>query len=394
LRILIMKGQSQYGGTRLFADHAAAAFRRRGHAVDVLDLTLTETIEQSVLPHAQNASVDLVFTINVAGDFRDSQGRTVTDIYGAPHVVWHTDYILNQTERLHGTPKSTAALVVDPTQVETVQSIFGADRFDHVSFFPHGAVGEAARDDAEVDDFVARRPIGVLWSGGFQQPDVPWQDITGPARQVMIDALDLALAVEWMPSHQALDTVLTSRGLDIRDPIHRGVRAAAVLVDTEVRKTRRFEFLKALAASGMPVHICGANWESELYRFRNATYEGEVEMTRMVELMRQSRVVLNTNANFGAGSHERPFSASLAGAACFSDFSRHYAQVFEPGKNIELFFWKDLVDGMERLGALAADPERCFGYARSAKALTLAGHTWDHRIDLILEAADAVKAPA
>ncbi len=62
--------------------------------------------------------------------------------------------------------------------------------------------------------------------------------------------------------------------------------------------------------------------------------------------MRQSRLVLNTNGNFGAGSHERPFSASLAGAATFSDLSRYYAQVFAPGANIELFRWKDLAGGM------------------------------------------------
>jgi hypothetical protein len=107
--------------------------------------------------------------------------------------------------------------------------------------------------------------------------------------------------------------------------------------------------------------------------------------------MRQSRVVLNTNGNFGAGSHERPFSASLAGAATFSDYSRYYGQVFEDEKNIALFRWKDLDGGMAQLKALAADPERAFDYARSAKALTLSGHTWDSRIDLVLAAGEAVR---
>jgi hypothetical protein len=108
--------------------------------------------------------------------------------------------------------------------------------------------------------------------------------------------------------------------------------------------------------------------------------------------MRQSRLVLNTNGNFGAGSHERPFSASLAGAATFSDFSRYYAQVFEPGINIELFCWKNLTAGMEKLASLVAEPQRCFDYARSAKAMTLAGHTWDRQIDQILAAGEAVRA--
>lgn len=392
MRILIMKGQSLYGGTRLFCDHAAAAFVRRGHEVELLDLTQSESAGMQILAHAPTAAVDLVFTINIAGEFRDSLGRTITDLYDAPHVVWHTDYILSQAERLHATPRSTALLLVDPTQVDAVQSIYGDERFDHVSFFPHPAVGEPAAEDEALADFLERRPIEILWSGGFQKPEPPWTDVAGPVRQVLQDALDLALAIEWMPPHDAMDTVLASRGMDLSDPANRGAREAAFMIDIEVRKTRRFEFLKAVAKTGLPLRICGVGWESQLYRFKNATYEGAVDMARMAELMRQSRLVLNTNGNFGAGSHERPFSASLAGAATFSDLSRYYAQVFAPGANIELFRWKDLAGGMERLQALAVDPQRCLDYARSAKAVTLAGHTWDVQVEQILQAGEAVRA--
>jgi hypothetical protein len=114
-------------------------------------------------------------------------------------------------------------------------------------------------------------------------------------------------------------------------------------------------------------------------------------MDRMVTLMRRARIVLNTNGNFGAGSHERPFSAALAGAATFSDHSRFYAQVFEPGRDIELFRWRDLPGGMAALKALADDPERSFRLARNARAITLAGHTWDRQAGQILQAAETVR---
>jgi hypothetical protein len=391
MRILIIKGQSQYGGTRLFVDEAAAAFQRLGHEVEILDVGDVADAGQRLLAHAPTTRTDLVFTINIVGEFRDTLGRSLSDLYGAPHVIWHTDYILSQVARLKGTPKSTAVLLVDPTQVEGVKSIYGEDRFDHIAFFPHPAVGQPAADDATLAEFLERRPIEVLWSGSFQKPEPAWVGIEGPARQVFQDALDLALSLEWIPPLEALDTVLASRGIDLSDPEMNGAREAATLIDVEVRKTRRYEFLKAVAKTGLPLRICGVGWESQLYRFKNATYEGPVEMTRMAELMAQSRLVLNTNGNFGAGSHERPFSASLAGAATFSDFSRYYAQVFEPGANIELFHWKNLTGGMEKLAALAADPERCFEYARSAKAVTLAGHTWDAQIGQILAAGEAVR---
>jgi Glycosyl transferases group 1 len=395
MRILIMKGQSQYGGTRLFADHATEALRRRGHEVEVLDLGQGDDATMPILDHAARAGqVDLIFTINIGGDFGRSLGGSLSDLYGgAAHVIWHTDYVLSQAGRLRGTPSTTAVLVVDPTQADAVRTIFGAERFMHLGFFPHPAVGGRAPDDASVAEFTARRPIPVLWSGSFQKPEPSWAGVEGPARAVLQQALDLALSMEWIPPHEALDMVLLARGIDLADPSRRGAREAAALVDMEVRRTRRFEFLKAVAKTGIPLHIVGAGWESQLYRFKNATYEGPVEMTRMAELMTQSRVVLNTNGNFGAGSHERPFSASLAGGATFSDFSRYYGEVFQPGRTIELFNWRDLGDGMERLKRLAADPARAFEYARGAKAITLAGHTWDRRIDLILQAGEAVRSP-
>jgi hypothetical protein len=392
MRILMMKGQSQYGGTRLFADLAAAALARRGHQVDVLDLGETDQAGLAVLQHAVGATpYGLIFTINIAGEFRDSAGRTLGDLYGAPHVVWHTDYILSKAERVRQTPKSTALLLVDPSQVDAVRAVYGEDRFERVGFFPHPAVGEPAPDEASVAQFCERRPIRVLWSGGFQKPETPWKDVDGPARQLLADALDLALSVEWTPPHEALAEVMRARGLDPAAPELSQALEAAALLDVEVRMTRRFEFLKAVAKSGVALHIVGAGWEGQLYRFKTATFEGPVDMTRMVELMRSSRVVLNTNGNFGAGSHERPFSAALAGAATFSDYSRYYGQVFDEGEDIALFRWRDLAGGMDQLKALAADPARAFEMARRAKAKTLAQHTWDQRIGLVLEAGEAVR---
>ncbi|HEY0435838.1 MAG TPA: hypothetical protein VGC92_04315, partial [Phenylobacterium sp.] len=256
MRILMMKGQSQYGGTRLFADLAAQAFARRGAQVEVMDLGTAELAGMNpgamVLAHAPGpAPYDFIFTINIAAEFRDSQGRTLRDLYGCPHVVWLTDYALRQAERIRGTPRDTAVLVVDPTQIEAIHDVYGPDRFQHVAFFPHPAVGEPSPDEATVAEFVERRPIPVLWSGGFQKPEVVWKDVLGPARQLLQDSMDLALSVEWMPPHEAVRAVMESRGLDADSPEMRQAREASALVDIEVRMTRRFEFLKALAKTGL-----------------------------------------------------------------------------------------------------------------------------------------------
>lgn len=381
-----------YEGTRTFIDAAAAAFSARGLVADVIDLEGLDDPLSAIRAAAAGGPTHLVYTINILGEARDQQGRSIAQMFGAPHVVWHVDYVLSQEQRLDLTPPGTAMMVVDPSQIEALQSIYGAERFPHVRFCPHAAVGEAAADDADTAAFAERRPIPMLWTGSLQKTKTrPWADALEGTRRVFDEAYDLALAAEWMPPHRALDTVLTSRGVNLADPAHRGARAAARWIDVEVRKTRRFEFVKAVAKTGLPIHICGDGWDSDLYRFKRLTFHGPTPMLKVAEMMSQARVVLNTNGNFGAGSHERPLSALLAGAAAFSDYTAFYDQALGEDDGIALFRWKDLGAGMAQLTALATDAEAAWTLAQAGKAKVLAGHTFASRVDTILAAAETVR---
>jgi hypothetical protein len=389
MNILLAKGQSQYEGTRTFTDHAAAAFIAQGHSAFVLDLVpMQVTFDNIVQAAAAHGPYDLIFTINYLGETRNAEGRYLSEVLGAPHVVWHTDYILSQQQRLEATAQSTPILVVDPTQIDAIKSIYGEARFDHLGFFPHPAVGQPAPEDADVKAFEANRPIPILWSGGFQRPGTPpWNDGAPATRKIFNDAFDLAMSVEWMAPHIALETVARSRGADMNQPGNREARKAAWLIDREVRMARRFEFIRRLAKTGLPVYICGVGWDSQLYRFKNVQYAGSVSMSRMVELMRESRIVLNTNGNFGGGSHERPFSALLAGAACFTDYSQYYGEVFEDGADVAMFRWKSLGEDLGKLEALHADPQASFAMAQRGKVKVIENHTWTKRIEIVLAAA-------
>ncbi|RAK68933.1 glycosyltransferase [Phenylobacterium kunshanense] len=393
MRWLLIKGHSLYGGTRLFIDSATEALRKLGHECDVLDLAETADPRALLEASATVLKPDAIFSIGVLGEYREPSGRSLAEAFGAPHLLWHVDYLLGQFARLEQTPPQTRLLVVDPTQADAVRATYGEARHPDVRFFPHPAVGAPGPDDVDAAAFQAARPIPLLWCGGFQRPEDAWGNVPAELRRPLREAVDIALSEEWTPPHLAADQALRAHGVNTADPRERWKLKIASCVQDVVRSTRRTEFLKALAKAGLPVHICGEGWQRHLYRFKNATFEGPVEMTRMVELMRRSRVVLNTNANFGAGSHERVFSAALAGAAPFSDHSRYYDRAFAPGE-IALFRWKDLPGAMANLRALVDDPERAFEIGRAAKARAVGHHTWDERLPLILEAAEAARIAA
>ena len=393
MRVVLFKGPSQYDGTRTFIDELAAAFDARGYRSAVFDLAGVDDVEAAIAAAAADPSAGtptaLVLSINILGEHRDRQGRGMAEIFGAPHVVLFVDYILSLASRLRATPETTALLSVDPTQAEGVKSIFGSERFAAVDFCPHGAVGEPA-PDADADAFAARRDIAILWSGSFQKPGEPiWATQAPSVRKLYDDAVDLALSVEWMPPLEALDQVLRAHGADPANPALQTARCDACHIDARVRVIRRFEMISTLARSGLPLTICGAGWDSA--DLPNANRLGPVSMPAAVALMRRARVVLNTNGNFGAGAHERPLSALLAGAAALSDVSRFYAEAVVEGQDMAFYRWKALDVGIETLARLAGDPDAAFSIAQAGGAKVARAHRWAHRLDAILGAAGAAR---
>jgi len=393
MRIALLKGQSAYDALRVFLDEIEAAFRRRGDEVVMIDLAGVQDFS-ALLEQARGAGpFDLIYSFNILAEYRTSDGRTIGQVLGAPHVFHYVDYPFTHAYRLDRTTRDAAILTIDPSHADAVKSVYGADAFGYVGFCPHAAIGEAAAPSPNVAAFAEARPIPVLFAGTFYKAgDPPWAKVEARARKVFSDAADLAASVEWMPALDALDQAMTAHGLDPADPQYREFRKHAAMVNEHVRAGRRFDVLKAAARAGVPMHIYGRGYEKHLYRFKNVTYGGEADFRRTVELMGQSRVVLNINANFGRGSHERPLTALLAGAAVMTDASAFYADHFVEGQELGVYRWKALDEGMEALAALAADPAQARDIAAAGQQRVMAGHRWDNRLDTIVQAADAARS--
>ena len=354
MRAVMVKGASAYDGTRLFIDEAAAAFQRAGHTVEIVDLTV-EPDHWAALERAGAGGGDLVFSINFLGESRRADGRTAAQVVGAPHVVWHVDYVLSQEPRLKATPRETAMLLVDHSQVDALNSVMGQDRYAHVGFCPHAAVGPAAPDDPDADAFQARRDIPILLSCTLTRPGpAPWAGLGARIRAVFDDAFDLAMAADWMRPLDALDQAMRARGMTVETLGLTQGRLAAAALDSQIRLTRRFAFVRALAKTGLPVHIRGRGWERDLYRFgKAAAFGGEATMAEVAGLMAR------------------------------------YAEAFGQDEGLVSFRWSGLDDAMAQLAALHADPVRAHALARAGQKRVMAEHLWDHRVPVILDAARA-----
>ncbi len=391
MRAVFIKGPSQYDATRAFTDDLAAAFARRGWAAEVIDAQAEPDLGAALAAAAQRSS-DLVHSIGCMGDARDGQGRSIGAIFGAPHVLQHVDYPLSHLGQLEATAPETAVLTVDPSHVEAIVATFGAERFAHLGFCPHAAVGEPAELDADPEAFAQARPIPILFAGSFYGArPAPWAE-EGPGIRAVFDrALEIALAAEFVPALEALDQALTAVGEDPADPRYARMRKYATWVHEQVRVIRRQTLLDAAGAAGLPVFCVGAGYEGWIERHKSFRLGPPMGLTDTAALMRRARVVLNVNANFGRGSHERPLTAMLAGAATASDHGAWWADAFAEGRDMLLYRWTDLDAGLSRLAVLADDAEAAWRMGVSAQAQAMAGHRFDHRVDAVIAAAEAAR---
>jgi hypothetical protein len=385
VRVVFLIGRSNYGAFQAFADELAAAFRERGYEPDVFtgpDSTLEE--------FAARGPSALAFSFNSYGDFRTAGGRSVSEVFQCPHVVHFLDHPLTHLVRLEATAPDVALLAIDPTHVDAVNAAYPAGRFSHVAFAPHGGVG-APRLELDAEAFAAARPTPILFAGSFYRPEgpPPWAKLPTNVQSIFEEAVERALACEWTPALSALDAALRRRGLNPEDSNISALRLLASYVHEHVRSHRRFELLKTAARLGLPLHVYGVGYEKVLYRFKNVTYGGEASFAETIELMGRSRVVLNINANFGAGSHERPLSALLAGAAAATDHSTFYEQNFAYGSELAVYRWRSLDADLAAIGELAENPSAAWDMARAGQARVLAGHRWAQRVEGILAAAEA-----
>lgn len=392
MRVVLVRGVSSYGATPAFTDALDAAFRGRGYDVSVVDVSDEADETAAFLRVAGDEPPTLVYSIGLYGEYRDPQGRTLGQVFGAPHVLHMVDYPLSHWNRLVRTATDTAVLVVDESHVDAVRSVFGTDHFADVRFCPHGAVGPETLEEPDAESFAARRPIPLLFAGTFYKPKPPmWGVLDLPLRRIFERAFEAALAADWLPPLEALDQALTVAGRDPADPSTAQLRLNAFAIHEQVRAHRRFALLKAAAKLRMPLHIYGAGWDQDWYRFKSFVRGGEASIKQISSLMAQARVVLNVNANFGAGSHERVFSGFRAGAAVASEGSLFYERALPKGA-LHPIRWSSLEEDLAGAAALSDDPERAWRSADSGRRAVATAHGWEHRIDTILAAAEAARA--
>ena len=394
MQIVMIKGTSQYDVLSLFLDEIAEGFREIGKT-PVIFRTDSQGFElgRKIRETRANGPIDLVYTINILGEVRDTGGRSISDLAGAPHIIHLVDYPHNRHATLTGTPDTAGILTVDPSHVDYIKAVYDENRFAAVDFCPHGGLTHGASTPQDMEEHFAQKTIPLLFAGSYYAPDKNWNTASDPVlAKLLHEAHEIASAEEWMPAMSALEQVIKAYNLPINDQQRRQILMCAGFIHEQIRAQRRYDFINALVAARLPVQFYGNGYEAVAGQLPASSVHGPLPVTQLLAKVRQSRVLLNTNANFGRGSHERPLTAMVQGAATVTDYSDFYADHFQDGHDISLYRWKNLTDAIDQITTLLENPDKCYRQIVSGYQSATTGHRWADRASVILATAEKIRA--
>ena len=112
----------------------------------------------------------------------------------------------------------------------------------------------------------------------------------------------------------------------------------------------------------------------------NLDYRGRVSADKIVDLMYDSKIVLNTMTWFKDGTHDRVFNGMLAGAVAVTDSSIYMKENFTDNELV-MFELEDIDKLPHIINDLVTDKYKMQKIADEGRKKALQFHSWEKRAD-------------
>ena len=290
-----------------------------------------------------------------------------------------TDHPYALMEYILATPADGVLGLVDRTHLGFLGAI--GDRHRAV-FFPHAGPDpepdSLAMEDRDIEALFMGRletspSIGDLRDGLAASPEIVRRIVTAAAEA----------AAESVPLYDALLMACERHSVDAGDLGLDGLTTAIGAASAWAEAHNRHKVLTSLG--NVPVTLVGAVSDGFFERPpANITFLGPRTFDECQDLMRRSKLIVNSVTVFPDGSHERIWYGMAKGCAIATDFSHFVAEDFIAGESI--LFWPEKGREIsEMVAAAVADPDRLREMAAAAGSVYAAKHTWRKRVRIIDE---------
>lgn len=379
MKILILKDQSRYNVLRIFSDTLASAFKNMGNDVDIFDGAAEDVTAQ--LQHTKLQNYNLVFSFNAilidSCEIILNNQDTLFWSFLVDHPYYHHMRLL--------VPHTNHIVsCIDHAHVQYLKQYYPNIKASY--YMPHGG----NIPSTQIKDFNDRK-YNVVFLGSYSdtQPLETFIDSLPDLVKMIINQVIENYYTVWTEPLENLYThEFNKYHLDLSKEEFPAFMHEIVYIDQYIRAINRELILNTLTANGIVVDVFGANWECyECPNSENLHIHGHINYTEALDVMCNSKLVLNPLPLFTNGSHERVFTSMLCGALCVSEQNMYLSKEFTDGVDIAFFQMHNLPQLPKIIQALLKHPIEAAAIAKKGHTIAAKNHTWKKRAADILEIA-------
>lgn len=321
-------------------------------------------------------------TIGFNGVPRTQEGDMYSDLLQIPHLSilvdppYHYPYLINS-----------------PYMIISVDDIgcsafLNALHFKRHLFLPHAVEPELAPDEPSTRDY----DIVLLATYiDYETRRGQWKNKYPLLMcKVMDDTIDMTFSSQDLPFIAAFNIALR----DLREKQDLSgfekININFVLQDLEyyVKGRDRVDLVRAI--EGAKIDIFGgtidkdANWKKQFSNKKNIQVHDPINFEQALQVMKQTKILLNPALKNKDGAHERVFTGIACGAAVITNTSSYLKEHFIENRELLFYDHPHLEDVNFCLEDLLNNETKRKEIVERAKARVSENETWDNRVGLIL----------
>jgi spore maturation protein CgeB len=379
-KVCFIVNYNLYESKRHFTRKLAEAMNRKGIETHIID-AMENTLNANAMASLRRYGPDLTCSFNSLLPASDNQ--FLWDILQIPHLAILVDPAIYSIH-LTRSPYSILSCV-DRDDCDEVRNY----QFDNVFFWPHAVEKELNADEGR------ERPYEVVFLGScydYESLRASWRQRNPELiNKVLDDAIDLVFGDTKITLAHAL---VQAWNASKADPAGIDFTSLFYYLDNYTRGKDRVELIRSIKSAR--VHVFGdrstdnavgiLGWPQYLASQSNVVVHPSVPFGQALQILKQSKICLNSMPFFKNGSHERIFIGLACGSVPVTSESRYFREVFREGEELLFYSMRDRapVDGV--IQSLLKDEKRRAEIAHKGREKVMANHTWDVRVDQLLEA--------
>lgn len=375
--VWIIVNYNLYESKKHFAEKLSEAFRRYGVGTRIIDLQI-QGEQDKLQSYATLKRPSLICSFNkVMPDIQT--GKFFWEKYKIPYLFILVDpaYYAQDFFKSHYSMISC----VDELDCDFLRE----NHYDHVLFLPHAVERELAPAQHQ------ERPYDVVFLGScydhLRLREIWKNKYSSSIVELMDKAVEVTLSEKSLPFWKAVAEAIAQRGfiLSTEETLE-----LVSNVDNYMRGLDRWELIRSIKDAH--VHVFGGTcWGEEVKGWphycaghSNITVHPAIPFTESMEVLKKSKICLNSIPFFKKGTHERIFTGLACGSLPITTDNLWIKENFVEGKEVLLYEPKKWDQINEKVNYyLTHENEREEMVARGREKV-MQHHTWDHRVEQLL----------